>query len=165
MSEKKILLEMLKEAYDVEKKGSKIFAHMAGKARDNRVKRLFERLALEEQDHMRLISKMIFYLENKAEWKTEDLPEGIGKVKIIEMPEIDPFGGSGLLTSKPDISIQKTLREAYDIEKRQYDFFKRILPSFDEMVARDILIYLANEERKHAMDLAEEHNRIISQKK
>jgi len=66
---------------------------------------------------------------------------------------------------KKDSDIFEALKASFIAEKKQYVLYKRLAGEFYERSSVEIVTYLANEERKHAIELAAEHNRLIIQRK
>ncbi|MBN1355078.1 ferritin family protein [bacterium] len=164
MSDKAMIIGLLDKAIAVEKKGAKLYYELSQSTRDPQVKRLFQRLSGEEMQHYEFVKQLKAYAEKDARWEFED-PEimvRVGLVTVAEFPQIDPFLVPDLASLGEDASILEALKSSFEAEKKQYTAYRRLSEEFEEQEARNILVHLANEERKHALDLAGEHNRLIS---
>jgi rubrerythrin len=167
MSEKKMILKLLDEAMVVEKKGAQLYKDLAGKASDPEVKRLFNRLAEDELEHFNFVKRLKAFAVTSTNWEFEDLDviKNLGLFTVVEFPEIDPFLDIDFKNLPEKAEIFDALKSCFEAEKLQYNAYKNLSEQFEESEAEKILVHLANEERRHALELAEEHNRLIRKKK
>jgi len=167
MSEKKMVMKLLDEAMVVEKIGAQLYKELAGKAKDPAVKRLFNQLAEDELEHFNFVKRLKAFAVTSTNWEFEDLEvtKNLGLLTVVEFPEIDPFLDIDFRDLSEDAEIFSALKSCFEAEKLQYTAYKHLSEQFEESEAEKILIHLANEERRHALALAEEHNRLIKKKK
>jgi rubrerythrin len=163
MSEKKMVIALLRSAVDAEDKGVRIFLELASKVKSLQVKRLFQRLSKDEERHSEMCKNLLRLAMRSDKWDMDDpvVIQNLGLVTLPAFEQIDPFPQSGLDKLEPTTTLTTALKTTFEIEKRQYLTFKELAEEFSEPVAQSIVSRLANEERQHALDIAEEYNRIV----
>jgi rubrerythrin len=89
---KKERILSLEDVYRVDKKGANLFEALAEQAMSTEVKPLFLQLAEEELKHIRLVSKLLYYVGNKVDWKNEqvDGKDLHGVTMVQNLPVVDP---------------------------------------------------------------------------
>ena len=165
MSEKKMVMKLLQTALDVENKGAKIYTKLALETDSIPSKKLFQRLTDDEVVHARMVTSLLLYA-NQNVWD-ESIHEyrRLSLVVVPEFPELDIFEAAGVAALTPDTPLLEALKTAFEAEKDQYQTYKSLVDGFDNNDAKNIIRKLANEERKHALALAEEYNRLLAAKK
>ena len=160
MTQREIILNLLSDAYEVECHGVEIYTDLAKNIEAGQVKDLFNRMADDERKHAEIVMKVRNFGEKQGKWdEIGEIYQGIPIEQIMVFPQIDPFEGSDILSISRDATLLESLEAMYRIEKRQYDLYSRLADIFEDQSARNIFNVLANEERKHALKIAEQYKR------
>ena len=165
MSERKMVIKLLQTALDVENKGVEIYTRLALESNSVSCKKLFQRLADDEVEHAKLVTSLLLYANQNVWDETVHEYRRLGLVVVPEFPELDIFDDAGVLGLTTDTPLLQALKTSFEAEKSQYHVYKSLVDGFDSNEAKNIIRKLANEERKHALALAEEYNKLLAAKK
>jgi len=138
MSKTKKILEY---ALEMEKKGASFYQDQAKNVKDPEAKKLFEKLADFEKEHVRFIQEKIKALGENQEivFSPEDISEEDFIFESRKQEELEK-------ETKNDLPI---IRMAYLIEKDFHDFYKKASKQVKEKEAKNLFNELANWEEKH----------------
>jgi rubrerythrin len=125
-------------AISKEEDAARFYTDLAGKAKHQHMKNVFEQFALEEQSHKAKLEKV---KEGKlllsAEKKILDL-------KIVDVLEDNRF-------SEGDFDIQDALLVAMNSEKASFRLYNDLADSTDNPELKETFLALAQEEAKHKL--------------
>jgi Fur family ferric uptake transcriptional regulator len=152
--------DALKMAVATERSGRAFYTRAAKLARDPRARRVFERLAGEEREHL-------------------DKLEGRYRELLTETPELEAqptflfFKGaaSGLFSSGTEelkgkgVDDRKALLIAIRCERGSHRFFKRYGDQFEESEGKRVFLEFADEEREHLERLINEYRVLVAREK
>jgi rubrerythrin len=136
------VLDILKSAILMEKRGKTFFESVAAQTKNEAVKEIFENMAEEEKGHIRFLSE---HYKNVLK---------DGKFSPVEKPEEEDFSEE-IITRKIKEQIQAASYEASAIhaamlfEKQAVDFYSSEAEKATDPDAREVLTWLANWEKTH----------------
>ncbi len=160
MSEQTEFLLLLGEAFQMERKGARIYLEMADKMSDNGIKRLFEKISEEEMKHARIIDNIKKSVEKSIQPERDDDIDSLLSQEAdpdnMMFPTLDPFTETQLRKLRGSHEILGALRESVEIEKASYEAYRNLEARFHEYEIKDIMKHLAEEEKKHAKWLVDE---------
>ena len=124
------------------------------------MKDLFNRMANDERKHAEIVLKIRNFGEQRGEWsEMGSIYHGFSEEDVLEFPQIDPFDDSEIVSINPNATLLESLEALYRIERRQHSVYTRLANMFDDLSVKNIFNVLANEERKHALNIAEHYQR------
>ena len=151
---KKGVLEILKKAIVTEIEGGKYFSYFASKVVDIKGKKMFEQLAIDEIEHLKVVEALYATFKDEDKWlsyeealksnKTYEI-EGLPKKGINIFPdekELNEMIGS----SPKDINV---VGAAIDIEEKAENIYLKILEKVADIDAKIVIKKLADMEAGH----------------
>lgn len=146
------LQNILKYAYEVEKRGEKLYIENAQEMKNEGARVVFEKLASMEAEHKRYIREFAVKVGVNLEVGEEDSIEHFEK----RFNEVSPK--SSLSSDLGDLAA---LRVAYLIEHDLSEFYRTAAAKADNEAAKKLLEDLAGWEDEHERMIREEYNEIL----
>jgi Fur family ferric uptake transcriptional regulator len=152
--------DALRVAIATERSGLAFYTRAAKIARDPRGKQVFERLAGEEQEHLRTLETR--YRELVARDPTlEDQPTFLffkGAANGLFAAGVDELGQKG-------VDDRRALRIGIRCERGSHRFFKRYGERFEESEGKRVFLEFADEERDHFNLLVREYRSLLKRQR
>jgi rubrerythrin len=152
------VLEILKNAIDMEFEGKDFFERAAGMVKHQRSKDMFVSLVKQEQRHVDILGEELNRLERGKDWASlQDM-----KRNAPTYTRISVFQDNSLkhLRLSPDAGELEVLKVGIDVEQKSIDYYRDAGSRTDSAKAREIFNWLVGEEAGHLTILnAEYENR------
>lgn len=147
MASKKRILEVLEQAKCLEQEGQEFYRKAGERTASGKGKEMFLSLVREEVMHERLIQREMDSLKAEGIWAK--LPEAVGAKCDLSQP-IFPRGRAGLQKAvRADATDTEALITALEMETKSYDLYRREAEASKDAAAREMLEFLASQERTH----------------
>jgi rubrerythrin len=145
-AECKVALTALDKAMEVERQGKVFYEEAAALVRDPAGKAVFETLAKDEVEHIRLLQAEYDKISMDQDWME------LGEAKVCQ-----PTTPLKLFPSKKDAKLRipakatdlKALKLAMDFEQRGYDAYVKAGAETDDTKGKKIFEFLAKQENSH----------------
>ncbi len=171
--EENILMELLDNLIREENRGHTYFKEAALVSKNADIKRLFERLSDEEQNHVEVLVKMRDTVsaetKKQAERKTIrmdgrfvnilDLSEMM--MEQIDLPRPDLFQNQAFAELFKNISVRAVLEYAMKIEFENARYIKEFFQHIQSRKNREVLLRLIQEEKEHFLSLQKMLNNLV----
>lgn len=157
MDKRTILETIIKTAISNEEKGARFYSAMAGKAEDERIKSLFERLSMEEQEH-RIAFEKILNLEMAGE--AGEIEESEGKL-LVSLIKTGVFHGMKDETWEAATPVD-ALAMGIQAEKDSILLYQGVYNQADTQAVKNMMSRLLEEEKMHLVELREEMENMVS---
>ncbi len=159
MDKRSVLETIIKTAIANEEKGYRFYAGMAGKTGDGRIKKIFDRLSMEELNHKEIFEKILNLEMEDAKGEIEER-EGRLLISLIKTGVFQGMGECDWETATP----VKALALGIQAEKDSILLYQEIynqtrLPEIKELMSR-----LLHEEKMHLVELREEMEILVNDK-
>jgi Fur family transcriptional regulator, ferric uptake regulator len=151
--------DALKMAIATEASGLQFYTRAAALARDGRAKRVFDKLAGEEREHLATLQKR--YRELVA---VDPVLESRPKFLFFKGAASGLFA-SGAEKLTPGMDEEQALAIGIECERGSHQFFKRYGERFEESEGRRIFLEFADEEREHRDLLIREHRALVARRR
>lgn len=135
------LKEAMQEALEFEKKGKEIYENVAEKTSNPLVKRTFNYLAKEEENHIAEIQKYIQEQKMEGEFKGSCM----GDVQKFFNMTIEEYK-DGIEFSDDD---EQAYQKAMDLEEESYDYYKTQREKAESKELRDFFTFVMEQENAH----------------
>ena len=145
------VLEMLEMAKEIEKRGFELYTQQAQKTGNQDLKKLFNKLASDENDHYNTFDKLEKEYKNKEKTDysyLEDRKVNSYLRSLVEY-EIFPEDENKELEG---LSLDEVLSIAIQSEKNTILLYQELIPYNDERT-KEVLYKLIEEEKGHFVDL------------
>jgi rubrerythrin len=138
------LLRILKMAVEIEKNGLATFKRFADQTKNETGKRIFLRLAKDEEEHRRILEKQMQMLSEGKAWEDIDIPRS-------EIETIAPTirEKQQRTTGEAGLAELDALKIALDLERKAAQFFREHADATSEQKARALFERLADWEDAH----------------
>lgn len=135
-------VDAIKMAIQLEKDGRTFFEEAAQKTENQLGKKMFERLAQDEIDHLRTFQKIFDTVTEGGDWgELAQKAPRIGKVPVFEK--------KGEEKKHVNPSELDALRKAMNIEKDAIEFFQKATDGTEDSLAKKIFKTIQQEEEYH----------------
>ena len=136
-------VEAIKMAIQLEKDGRAFFEEAAQKTENQLGKKMFERLAKDEIDHLKTFQKIFDAVTEGGDWKelTQKTPR-VGRVPVFEKKE-------GEEKREVNPGELDALRKAMNIEKDAIEFFQKATEEAEDPLEKKIFSTIQKEEEFH----------------
>lgn len=147
-------MEVLKKAMEIEAAEKSYYEKAAAMAENPIAKKLFERLAFEEDAHARKFRELEAQLDKSEDWPSGEAPSWEGKdLKLVL---------AGLKSASPqDVKVAKTeldaMRAAMGQELQAYDMYRARSNESTSPAEKRFYQVLASEERLHHLALLDSY--------
>lgn len=135
--------EAMKTAIEMERSGHKFFLDAAGKVKNEAGRKVFNRLAAEEINHMHVFTKIFTALTEGTGWQ-----QAIAKVEPAKrMPYFDDARKQ---FKADDLSVElECLNKALALERSAIAFFEKAIREAETAEAREVFGRILEEEQGH----------------
>lgn len=150
-------MEILKTAILLERRGKAFYAKVANQSSDPDVKQVFEIMADEEEEHIRILSEQFTHYAKHQKLKDVELPKELGSIP------------ADVLTAKVKDNISAASYEAaaissaIDMEKRAIAVYSDRAKQTDDPQEKKLFQWLADWEQGH-FDILFELDRDLKEK-
>jgi len=147
---KQAVIKAIKDAVMVEVKGQQLYSHAAEKAEDPAAKAMFQMLAKDEDDHVRILMKQYKNLVEKGKLDLQD----------VHPAEVD-HGSSTVITDDFKKSVQRGKFEmavisiGCDLENKAIAYYKEHAAKTDDSELKQLFTWLMEWEDGHLEQLLE----------
>lgn len=158
-TEKIFARDALKMALCMEKRGIEFYREAASRNRDSTGREMFERMAMEEENHVAELNAQLDEL-NHQEKGLEHAPiflhfDACDLDKLI--PDLSHFENNGALS----LNAKDSLELAMDLEQGTAGFFRDYSERFMETLGKQVLLSFAEEEGKHYQAISRRMEELI----
>jgi rubrerythrin len=138
------LAKILKTAIEVEENGLATFTRFADQTQDENGKRMFKRLAQDEQEHKAILMKQLKELSEGGSWTSIHIPASAVEQLLpsVRDKQKRTKGESGL-------GEMDALNTALDLERKAAQFFRDRAEEVSNPDARNLFLRLAEWEDAH----------------
>jgi len=151
--------DALRMAIATEKSGREFYGRAAKLTRDGRARRVFHKLATEEDDHLDRLERR--YAELQRQYPgLDDQP-----TFLFFKGAANGLFASGTEELKEGLDERRALLIGIRCERGSYEFFKRYGERFEESEGKRIFLQFADEEREHLDLLTREHRALSGRTK
>jgi Fur family transcriptional regulator, ferric uptake regulator len=151
--------DALRMAIATEASGLRFYTRAAQIARDPRGKRVFEKLAGEEREHLATLQKRYREL-TAADPQLESRP-----TFLFFKGAADGLFASGAGRLTPEMDDEQALLIGIECERGSHLFFERYGKRFEESEGKRIFLEFADEERDHRDLLIREHRALLARRR
>jgi Fur family ferric uptake transcriptional regulator len=152
--------DALRVAIATERSGLAFYQRAARLARDPRGRRVFERLAAEEREHLSTLEARYREL-TEAEPQLEAQPAFL----FFKSASNGLFAAGVEELSAPGVDDREALRIGIRCERASYRFFKQYGERFEESEGKRIFLEFADEEREHFELLVREFRALVARQR
>ncbi len=151
MNESKAI-EVLKTALLLEKRGNAFYTKVANQAADPDVKQIFEIMAEEEDEHIRILSEQFVHLKQHQQFKEVKLPKGSDDTASEIL--------SGNIKDKISAASYEAaaISSAIDMENRAIEVYSERAKQAEDPEEKKLYQWLSNWEKGHHQILFELDN-------
>jgi Fur family ferric uptake transcriptional regulator len=154
-----VVRDALELTLAIERRGLTFYTNASRKTKSGSGRRMFQRLAAEESDHLRRLREEHRTLLEKNEWlKYEPARLSLSR-KIVE--EIFPQKELLRIEVKDETDEIAALNIAMNLERRSHQFFKDFASQISDSNGRKVFMEFAADEESHLKALVTEYNNII----
>jgi len=139
------VLKVIKGAIDLEINGRSFFEHAAEKTNNKLGKKMFDKLAKDEIEHLHTFSRLFTSMMGNEDWKSYVSQQEKNKSSLIE-------GLKERMNRKAKearASDLEAIRIGMELEKNAIDFFSNSAKETGDQKAKEIFLKIADEERLH----------------
>lgn len=152
--EAKRMMEILQDAIQMEVDGKEFYQRASQKSSNRLAKELFQRLAIEEDEHNKKFEGIFQALKKGQDWPAIEPPSWRGKHLKSIFAEATKELGSKIKVSQSELDAIKT---AMDMENRTHDFYYSWSERSTFPVEKRFYKALAAEERGHHLALLDSY--------
>ncbi len=152
--EAKRMMEILQSAIQMEVDGKEFYQRASQKSSNRLAKELFQRLAIEEDEHSKKFEEIFQALKKGQDWPAIEPPSWGGKQLKSIFAEATKELGSKIKVSQSELEAIKT---AIDVEVKTYDFYRSRSEQSTFPVEKRFYQALAAEERGHQLALLDSY--------
>jgi rubrerythrin len=151
------VFEMLEMAKEIENRGYRLYSTHAKYAEDEELKKIFNKLSSDEQEHYNTFDKLEKEYQNmeKVDYSYLENKEVNSYLRSLVEYEIFPKGEKKQLEG---LDIDEVLEIAINSEKHTILLYQELIPYNDEKT-KEILYKLIGEEKGHYVDLINYKNK------
>jgi rubrerythrin len=156
----KVALTALEKAMEVERKGKAFYEQAAQHVQDPMGKSVFETLARDEVEHLRLLQAEFEAIEQQQEWIELDeakVCEPHGPLKVF------PEASTAPLVLPEAASDLDALQIAMKFEQDGYDSYIRAATETDDPKGKMVYEFLAEQENAHYVFLQKTYDYLVSE--
>jgi rubrerythrin len=156
----KVALTALDKAMEVERQGKAFYEQAAVRVQDQMGKAVFQTLARDEVEHLRLLQAEHEAIENEQEWMELDAAkvcEPQGPLKVY------PDETSAPMVIPEDASDLDALQMAMRFERDGYDAYIRAAEETDDSRGKSVYQFLAKQENSHYVFLQKTYDYLASE--
>ncbi|HSU89266.1 MAG TPA: transcriptional repressor [Terriglobia bacterium] len=154
-----VVRDALELTLAIERRGYTFYTNASRKTKNDNGRRMFQRLAAEESDHLRRLQQEHRSLIEKNEWLKREPARLPLSRKIVE--EIFPQKELLKIEVKDETSDLDALNIAMNLERRSHQFFKDFADHISDDNGRQIFMDFAKDEESHLKALVAEYNTLV----
>jgi Fur family transcriptional regulator, ferric uptake regulator len=154
-----VVRDALELTLAIERRGYTFYTNASRKTKDGSGRRMFQRLAAEESDHLRRLQQEHRTLLEKNEWLKHEPARLPLSRKIAE--EIFPEKELLKIEVKDGTNEIDALHIAMNLERRSHQFFKDFANQISDSNGRKVFMDFAADEESHLKALVTEYNNIM----
>jgi Fur family ferric uptake transcriptional regulator len=154
-----VVRDALELTLAIERRGYTFYTNASRKTKDGSGKRMFQRLAAEESDHLRRLQQEHRSLLEKNEWLKHEPARLPLSRKIVE--EIFPQKELLKIEVKDETNEIDALHIAMNLERRSHQFFKDFANQISDSNGRKLFMDFAADEESHLKALVTEYQNIV----
>ena len=154
-----VVRDALELTLAIERRGYTFYTNASRKTKNGSGRRMFQRLAAEESDHLRRLQQEHRSLMEKNQWLKREPARLPLSRKIVE--EIFPQKELLSIEVKDETSDLDALNIAMNLERRSHQFFKDFADHISETNGRKIFMDFARDEESHLKALVAEYNNLV----
>jgi rubrerythrin len=156
----KVALSALERAMEVERQGKAFYEEAAERVQDPMGKAVFQTLARDEIEHLRLLQAEYEAIESDQDWM--ELDEA--KVCVPQAPlKVYPDQREAALVIPPDATDLDALKLAMDFEQKGYDAYSKSGAETDDPKGKEVFEFLAKQENEHYVFLQKTYDYLTSE--
>jgi Fe2+ or Zn2+ uptake regulation protein/rubrerythrin len=158
-AEKTVARDALEVTLAIEKLGYTFYTNASRKTMDGNGRRMFQRLAAEESDHLRRLQSEYQKLMNENEWLKREPP----RLPVSRKLARELFPQKDLLRSQVNdrTTELEALNIAMELERRSHRYFKDFAGQLHDSRSKKIFMEFAKEEQLHFEALLKEYQSVI----
>ena len=154
-----VVRDALELTLAIERRGYTFYTNASQKTKNGSGRRMFQRLAAEESDHLRRLQQERRSLLEKNQWLKREPARLPLSRKIVE--EIFPQKELLKIEVKDETSDIDALNIAMNLERRSHQFFKDFADHISDTNGRKIFMDFAKDEESHLKALVAEYNTLV----
>ena len=154
-----VVRDALELTLAIERRGYTFYTNASQKTKNGSGRRMFQRLAAEESDHLRRLQQERRSLLEKNQWLKREPARLPLSRKIVE--EIFPQKELLKIEVKDEASDIDALNIAMNLERRSHQFFKDFADHISDTNGRKIFMDFAKDEESHLKALVAEYNTLV----
>jgi Fur family transcriptional regulator, ferric uptake regulator len=143
----------------IERRGYTFYTNASRKTKNTSGRRMFQRLAAEESDHLRRLQQEHRSLLEQNEWLKHQPARLPLSRKIVE--EIFPQKELLKIEVKDETTDIEALNIAMNLERRSHQFFKDFASQISDTDGRKVFMDFAADEESHLRALVTEYNNLM----
>src|SRR5438132_1036768 len=151
-----VVRDALELTLAIERRGYTFYTNASQKTKSSSGRRMFQRLAAEESDHLRRLQEEHRSLLEKNEWLKHEPAHLPLSRKIVE--EIFPQKELLKIEVKDETNEIDALHIAMNLERRSHQFFKDFADQISDGQGRRLFMEFAADEESHLKALVTEYN-------
>ena len=159
-AECKAALAALEKAMEVERQGRVFYEEAAARMQDAAAKAVFETLARDEVEHIRLLQAEYDQISNESEWMELD------EAKVCEPQtplKLFPAQKDAALVIPAKGTDVDALKLAMGFEEKGYKAYKEAQEETDDPNGKDVYAFLAKQENDHYVFLQKTYDYLINE--
>jgi len=156
----KAALAALEKAMEVERQGRVFYEEAAGRVQDAAGKAVFQTLANDEVEHIRLLQAEYEQISNEGEWME------LGEAKVCEPQtplKLFPDKRDAALVIPAGAKDVDALKLAMDFEERGYKAYKKAQKETDDPNGKKVYTFLAKQENNHYVFLQKTYDYLTNE--
>lgn len=154
-----VVRDALELTLAIERRGYTFYTNASRKTKNSSGRRMFQRLAAEESDHLRRLQQEHRSLLEQNEWLKHQPARLPLSRKIVE--EIFPEKELLKIEVKDETTDVEALNIAMNLERRSHQFFKDFASQISETNGRKVFMDFAADEESHLKALVTEYNNLM----
>jgi len=148
------MVGILQDAIRMEVEGKEFYQQASQKSSNRLAKELFQRLAIEEDEHSKKFEEIFQALKEGQDWPDVKPPSAKGKQLKSIFAEATKEMGSEIKVAEPEL---KAIKTAMDMENKTHDFYYSWSERSTFPVEKRFYQALAAEERGHYLALLDSY--------
>jgi Fur family ferric uptake transcriptional regulator len=154
-----VVRDALELTLAIERRGLTFYTNASRKTKSGSGRRMFQRLAAEESDHLRRLQEEHRSLLEKNEWLKREPARLPLSRKIVE--EIFPQKELLKVEVQDETNEIDALNIAMNLERRSHQFFKDFASQISDSNGRKVFMDFAADEESHLKALVTEYNNLM----
>jgi len=157
-AEKTIVRDAMEVTLNIERLGVTFYMNASRKTQNDNGRRMFQRLAAEESEHLRRLQKEYQNLIQENEWLKREPARLPVNRKIAQ--ELIPQKDLLRMQVRDDTTELEALNIAMRLERRSHRFFRNFAEQLSDSSSRKVFMEIAKEEQLHFKTLLKEYKAV-----